>query len=135
MIGEKDLSALLRSMSPDLKQGSYVFCTVSSDKSEGLFKHRPLLIFQEKEGTTFILGKDAADKLRLPYESEWALITLGVHSSLEAVGFLAKITGALAESHISVNVVSAYHHDHLFVPVGQKARAMEILKRLALNQP
>jgi uncharacterized protein len=52
---------------------------------------------------------------------------LTVHSSLEAVGFLAAITARLAETGISVNAVSAFYHDHLFVP---HDRADEALARL-----
>jgi hypothetical protein len=59
------------------------------------------------------------------------LITLTVHSSLEAVGFLAAVTVPLAEAGISVNAVSAFHHDHLFVPVERAEDAQLLLQRLA----
>jgi hypothetical protein len=59
------------------------------------------------------------------------LITLNVHSDLSAIGFLARITGALAESGISVNAVSAYYHDHLFVPINAAKRAIIILNGLS----
>ena len=57
-------------------------------------------------------------------------ITLDVHSSLEAVGLTAAVSAALAEENISCNVVAAYYHDHLFVPVADAERAMETLMRL-----
>lgn len=59
------------------------------------------------------------------------MITLTVHSSLEAVGFLAVITRHLAQHSISVNAVSAYHHDHLFVPVHRADEAMRLLGDMA----
>ena len=59
------------------------------------------------------------------------MITLTVHSSLEAVGFLAVITRKLAQHSISVNAVSAYHHDHLFVPVACAEEAMILLADMA----
>ncbi|HEY9768965.1 MAG TPA: ACT domain-containing protein [Coleofasciculaceae cyanobacterium] len=59
------------------------------------------------------------------------MITLSVHSSLEAVSFLAAITAKLAEHKIGVNPVSAYHHDHLFVPVSRAQEAMILLKEFS----
>jgi hypothetical protein len=46
------------------------------------------------------------------------------------VGFLAAITARLAQAGISLNAVSAYYHDHLFVPWENRERAMQILKEL-----
>jgi uncharacterized protein len=63
------------------------------------------------------------------------MITLRIHSSLEAVGFLARIAAELARLGISVNVVSAFHHDHLFVPAGRAEEAMAALRALAAARP
>ena len=56
------------------------------------------------------------------------LITLTVHSSLEAVGLTAIVTNKLAEHEISANVVAAYYHDHIFVPCEKAGKAMEVLR-------
>ena len=56
------------------------------------------------------------------------LITLTVHSSLEAVGLTAVVTNKLAEHKISANVVAAYYHDHIFVPCEKAKKAMEVLR-------
>lgn len=77
------------------------------------------------------MEKEVADENRLPYDSVWSLITLNVNSDLAAVGFLAAITPALAQAGISVNVVSAYYHDHLFVPEGKAKEALKILQKLS----
>jgi len=60
---------------------------------------------------------------------------LTVHSSLAAVGLLAAVTAALAARGISVNPVSAFHHDHLFVPVTQAEAALETLRALSAAPP
>jgi len=44
------------------------------------------------------------------------------------VGFLAAITTMLAAKDISVNAVSAYFHDHIFVPYERREDAMECLR-------
>jgi len=61
----------------------------------------------------------------------WARITLGVHSSLEAIGLTAAISAALATRGISANIVAAFHHDHLFVPWGRRDEAMAALHELS----
>lgn len=80
---------------------------------------------------------ERADALRagLPYVYPCRLITLTVHSSLDAVGFVARITSALADAGISVNPIAAYHHDHLLVPSDRAAEAMAILERLSATAP
>ena len=59
------------------------------------------------------------------------MITLNVHSSLEAVGFMAAISAKLAEKGIGCNPISGYFHDHCFVPAGKEDEAMKVLGELA----
>lgn len=59
------------------------------------------------------------------------MITLDIHSSLEAVGFMAAVSAKLTESGIGVNPVSGFFHDHCFVPLGREKEALEVLEILA----
>ena len=59
------------------------------------------------------------------------MITCKVHSSLEAVGFMAVIATRLAQKGMGVNPVSGFFHDHLFVPLGREEQALECLEELA----
>ena len=59
------------------------------------------------------------------------MITLNVHSSLEAVGFMAVISAKLAENGIGCNPVSRFFHDHVFVPIGKEHEAVNVLEELA----
>jgi len=129
MSGEKDLETLLRSMRPKLSESEFVFCNISPDKLSAL-KMEPLFVFKEEEGVTIIIEKCHADSESLDYDDVWSWIALTIHSSLSAVGFLAAITGKLAENCISVNVVSAYFHDHLFIPQIKARLAMQVLNDL-----
>ena len=127
---ETELSKLLMSMEPVLREGMYVFCTVSEEAYEG-FSFRPLGFFREREGMSVILSEEQAIQAGLPYESTWACISLTVHSSLSAGGFLAAISARLAQAGISVNAVSAFYHDHLFVAWASRESAMVVLKELS----
>ena len=124
--GESDLYYLLRNMQPVLEDEELVFCNLLPDQAE---KYFPLCqgYYCEREGITVIIGRHLADLDELAYEFVFKRITLEVFSSLGAVGFLARITEVLAAQGISVNVISAFHHDHLYVQTHQASLAIEIL--------
>lgn len=115
-------------MKPELHEGEYVFCTVSEVRLSDDVK--PLCLFQEQEGITVILPKQRAEQLELPYSFVSAWITLTIHSALEAIGFIAEISQELAKAGISCNVISAYYHDHLFVPIEEAQRTMTVLNMI-----
>ncbi|MBR0704927.1 MULTISPECIES: ACT domain-containing protein [Bradyrhizobium] len=127
MTGERHLDALLRDMKPEILDGIFVFCTLAPSASIPA-TISPMLTFHEREGTTLVILREEAERTGLRYAFPSRLITLTVHSALDAVGFLAAITARLAEAGISVNAVSAFHHDHLFVPVDRADEAMAVLK-------
>ena len=127
--GERDLNRLLAGLAPQLNAGEFVFGTRGSGALPAGLK--PLGRFTEREGETVIVDRVAADGAGLEYQGIWRQITLQVHSSLEAVGLLAAVTRALADAGIPCNAISAYHHDHLFVPAAQAERAVQILADLA----
>jgi uncharacterized protein len=132
MPGERDLNALLATMQPLLAQERFVFVTGVDDS----LAHRsvtPVMTFREREGATWIVTEAEAAALGLTGSYPCRMITLNVHSSLEAIGFLAAITTALASHGISMNAVSAFYHDHLFVPVDKAAEALSILQALSVQ--
>ena len=129
MNGESDLKSLLRDMEPRIASGEYVFCSVQESQLEEL--DSPLMVFRESEGPTVIITRAVAERHKLAFSSTWGLVTLSVHSDLEAVGFLAAITGHLAEVGISVNAVSAFYHDHLFVPHERVDEVVSLLVALS----
>jgi hypothetical protein len=129
MTGETDLKKLLQGMKPKRNEGEFVFCTVESTQRAHTLD--PLCMFREHEAVTVILKKEQADKASLPYSGTFAWITLTVHSALEAVGLTAAVSNALTKADISCNVVAAYYHDHIFVPLTDAKRAMDVLVRLS----
>ncbi len=129
MTGETDLLKILKTLKPKHNAGEYVFCVVSDLNKLNL--NEIIFFFREEEGTTVVLKKEVADKLKLEYTFVAAWITLTVHSSLESVGLTAAFSKALSEEGISCNVVAAYHHDHIFVPKKDAEKALRVLTKLS----
>ncbi len=131
MSGETDLTTLLSTLTTTLHDGTYVFVTLPDNTiPPGL---TPRMMFQESEGTTLILLKDQAQDHGLAFEFPSRMITLNVHSALEAVGFIAVIATKLAAAGMGVNPVAGFFHDHLFVPEGREEDALSILRGIATS--
>ena len=116
-------------MEPVLRPGEFVFTTISPEVFRTL-QIEPWGWFRESEGITLIVDKNAALSANLDYVFPSRMITLNIYSSLEAIGFLAVITKRLAEAGISVNAISAYYHDHLFVPTDKATQALAVLHKI-----
>lgn len=131
MKGEINLTKIIKGMTPYLNKGEYVFLSIND--FNGIDKEDIICQFKEEEGVTLIINKEKADELNFKYEFVSSWITLKIHSSLNAVGFTAAVSKELTKHNISCNVIAGYYHDHLFVNVKDKDRAMQILKELSNN--
>ncbi len=130
--GERNLGTLLQQMTPSVHPEVFVFCCFADGQlPAGL---TPVCTFHEAEGLTAIVPLHQAQALSLDSQFESRMVTLTVHSALDAVGFLARISTALAAQGIACNVVSAFHHDHLFVPRDRLDDALGALNRLQTNR-
>ncbi len=125
--GETDLQILLKEMQPVLDDERMVFCSLPTDKAEKYLMSCQGY-YREQEGVSLIINKRQADLDNLTYEPVFRRISLMVHSNLEAVGFLSRITEILGAQGISVNVVSAFYHDHLYLKEDQAETALRILE-------
>lgn len=137
-MGDTNFHKLIKSMNPQLQSGEFMFCSSPLRLRDVFAKHgnlNPVATFQEAEGTTLILPSDEAETSGLKATYPCRMITLNVNSSLGAIGFMAAITTRLAEHGISVNPVSAFNHDHLFVPADKADESMEALRSLQIIPP
>jgi hypothetical protein len=128
-VGELELSKLLSSLTAVLDPDLYVFITLPPGTVPPVDLAIQML-FRESEGLTVIATKKSALEHALAYTYQCRMITLDVHSSLEAVGFIAVIASELKRLKIGVNPVSGYFHDHLFVPDGREIEVMAALKAI-----
>ncbi|MEK6783299.1 MAG: ACT domain-containing protein [Bacteroidota bacterium] len=94
--GETTLSKILKTLSPELNHGEYIFHS-TNDPSQ--FDAKDVIgLFKEKEGVTVIISKDLADIKKISYKFIASWITLNVHSSLASVGNLARVCNACYSS-------------------------------------
>lgn len=123
-----DLKQLLQEMNPRLESGVFVFCRIAHDAEVPLADI--VALFREIEGVTLIVPEAIAIERgwRVLFRAAW--IVLQVPSDLLAVGFLAVVSGELAQHGISCNPVSAACHDHLFVPYDVGTEALRVLLAL-----
>ena len=131
MIGEKNLEMLLNSMSPELMDEEYVFCTFQGAQYGEYAELEPVVAVFESEGLTLVIPKSKADDNGFEYESVFRQITLSVHSSLDAIGLTAAFSAKLTEHGISANVIAGYYHDHIFVQRGFAEKSIDALKEFA----
>jgi uncharacterized protein len=82
LAGELDLAWLLQGLSPRLYAGRYSF----AETAEATLRDGQFALIREGEGLTSI---------EIDPEGEWARISLGVHSSLDAVGLTAELSARL----------------------------------------
>jgi hypothetical protein len=130
-LGEQDLLKLCASLKPIVAPAVYVYCSFPDFVLPvGV---SALCTIRESEGLTAIVERADARRLRLAYVYDARLITLSVHSSLNAVGFIKVISSKLADAGIPCNVIAGYYHDHILVPVDRADEAMDRLREIAAS--
>ena len=124
-----NLENLLRTLSPVLNPGTYVFVQAGHNLSVDLTT--VVASVREPEGLSLVMEESAAASAELATTFRCAWITLTAQSSLSAVGFTTAFASALSDVGISANVIAGLHHDHLFVPIEKAAAAMAALTALS----
>jgi len=125
--GDTNLGRMLATLEVKRRPGSYAYVHFSirpadTDEAEA--------IIEEAEGTTLVVPLEIARIRGWPVVLEAAWLTLQVHSSLEAIGLTAAVSGALAAGGIPCNLLAGAFHDHLLVPVAAADRAIAALTSL-----
>lgn len=131
MSGEKDLQVLLATMSPQLLEDEYVFCSFPGAAYGDYANLRPIASCQEEEGLSLVIPVAEANANDIAYGSTFRGISLRVHSSLDAVGLTAAISAQLSKYNISANVIAGYFHDHVFVQNELAEQAMQALQEFS----
>ncbi|WP_047869022.1 ACT domain-containing protein [Nocardiopsis sp. RV163] len=127
MAGE--LERLLAGTRVRTRSGVYVFTTVPDRASlpEGV---RPVATVVEDEALTVVCPRQEADAAGLPYDGAAAWITLEAPAGAREAALVAAVAAALTGAGLPCDVVSGFHHDHVFVPEEAEERAVAVLRAL-----
>jgi hypothetical protein len=118
---------MLADLRPSLLPGEFVFCSLPGAHYGDYAELAPLASVIEPEGLSLVLPREGADRAGFTYQSVHRCISLGVHSSLDAVGLTAAVAGRLAARGISANVIAGCFHDHILVPADRADEALASL--------
>lgn len=122
MSGEVKLGKLLSGLKVFRHDGLWAFETGEPGRAPDA-----IMTFQEREGWTCIVParNETGD------DNKWVWLELAIHSDLNAVGFIAAISAALAKAGVPCNTIAAFYHDHIFVPANKAEIAIETLEALS----
>ena len=126
----RETRAMLAEMTPVLRDNSFVFCITNDPTLAEQARAIALSWFQEDEGTAMILELRVAALLGFDVGLPMRRIVLEVYSALDGIGLTAAVANALAGANIPCNVVSAYHHDNVFVPAAMAEKAVKVLQEV-----
>ena len=88
-------------------------------------------VIQDKNEITVVIDQSRVnDEDVIELEKGWKLITFDMILPFGLVGFLARVSQALAEENISLFAISAYSTDHILVKQKDLTKAIKKLKSL-----
>lgn len=86
------------------------------------------LVVKERDATYHIASKNIVS-----IDKGWKIVTIDAELPLDLVGFLATISQALADAHISIFAVSSYTTDHILVKEEQIDETISIFQELGFT--
>jgi len=102
-------------------------------KSKKVYPEAFVNIKDKSELTVIIDQTKLNEKDVIKSEKDWKLITFNVVLDFSLIGFISKISSALAEANISIFVVSSYSTDHILVKKKDLNKTIEILRELEVK--
>ncbi len=87
--------------------------------------HKEVSLVLSENQVKFISAKDI-----IAQEKGWRVITFDSKLDFSIVGFLAKVSTALAQSKISIFAISTYDTDHILVKEKDFKKAQKVLNKI-----
>ena len=90
-----------------------------------------LAVIHNHRETTLVIEKSLLPKKGIiKQQAGWRLFTFETTLDFEIVGFIAKISTALAKEGVNIFVLSAYSTDHFLVPNNKRSTTIAVLQKL-----
>lgn len=92
----------------------------------------PYMLLRDDREVTLLLEEDDWRAMRhvvrdARIESGFRLVTLDIELDWSVVGYLARVTGILADAGIAVGALSAFSRDHLLIKQNDLGTALRVL--------
>ena len=117
---------IVQDLQPVLNPGVYAFTVAPDGMSLGALDI--VASVREREGLSLVAEESAVLRAGLPVMFRAAWITLSATTELQATGLMARFSAVLANARIACNVFAGVHHDHIFVPIEDAQRALDVLR-------
>ncbi|MFH1608181.1 MAG: ACT domain-containing protein [archaeon] len=102
-------------------------------KSKKVYENAFANIKNKNELTVIVEQGKIDEEDIIEIEKDWKLITFDTVLDFGLVGFISKISSALAEANISIFVVSSYSTDHILIKKSDLDKTLGILKNLEVS--
>jgi hypothetical protein len=137
---ETEITELLRRTSVEVAPGTFFLVGLRHEDWARLLENpelsprgtAPYMLLRDEHEVTLLLEESdwrtmrhAAREARI--EGGFRLLTFGVVLDWSVVGYLARVTGILAEAGISVGALSAFSRDHLLIKQDDLGTALRVL--------
>jgi hypothetical protein len=91
-------------------------------------------VIRDKNETSCVIEESRLRNQKfLGIEGRWRLITFDMILPFGLIGFIAQVSGALADENISLLAISAYSTDHILVKDKDLERAVKALEKLGFS--
>jgi hypothetical protein len=93
---------------------------------------KPFMIFMDDREVTLVLGEQDLVNMRAgladaKIEQGYRMLTFDIVLELSVVGFIAEVSGILADANIPILPISAYKRDHVLIKQVDLATALKAL--------
>ena len=126
----QDIATIIRNSSAFILPGRFAMARVQETEKEIEF------FFFARDGLENTIVVEESGLAQVKYEDvqKWfKVIRLAVSVPFFSVGFLAKVSGALADRGLNILIISTYSNDYLLIRENDVEVAIEALKRLGFQ--